>query len=113
MVSHRSDVAVEEVFRRCDAQDYAFLRARDQLNLERKAGRCFLGFQEGELAFPVTYKYQQNTSILERRPEKKLRAPAWCDRVLWRTKRLGVRLEAYGSAPELLPSDHKPVRRPR
>ena len=45
----------------------------------------------------MTYKYQQNTSILERRPEKKLRAPAWCDRVLWRTKRLGVRLEAYGS----------------
>ncbi len=32
---------------------------RDQLNLERAAGRSFHGFTEGPLTFPPTYKYQR------------------------------------------------------
>lgn len=30
-------------------------------------------------------RYQTGTDLYERRPDKKHRAPAWCDRVLWRS----------------------------
>ena len=91
----------------------AALRARDQLNIERAKGAAFAGFLEGQLSFPPTYKYQAGTSIYEQRPEKKLRAPAWCDRVLWRVAPgidvRHVRQLYYGAVEELLSSDHKPV----
>jgi hypothetical protein len=57
---------------------------RVQLNVERAAGRSFLGFHEGAITFPPTYKYIPGTDIYDERPEKAIRAPAWCDRVLWR-----------------------------
>lgn len=100
-----------ECFGRCDANDWDVLKAHDQLNIERAAGQVFVGFDEAPLAFPVTYKYQPGTSLLERRPEKKLRAPAWCDRVLWKTgESTRVSLKSYEAVMDLLPSDHKPVR---
>ena len=106
----RAAVATAEVFARADAGDLAFLLANDQLTVERAAGRVFEGFDEAPITFPVTYKYEPGSSRLERRPEKKLRAPAWCDRVLWRARSPGrVDARAYGSAAALLPSDHKPV----
>jgi phosphatidylinositol-bisphosphatase len=43
----------------------------------------FLDFEEGPLTFKPTYKYQPGTDLYEQRPDKKLRAPAWCDRILW------------------------------
>ena len=46
--------------------------------------------------FDPTYKYQPKTSLYEKRPDKKLRAPAWCDRVLWHAKNIGhVRQLSY------------------
>ncbi|KAH8052188.1 hypothetical protein JL722_10288 [Aureococcus anophagefferens] len=105
----REGIATAECFARAEARDDAFLLANDQLNLERAAGRVFAGFDEGPIGFPVTYKYEAGTSRLEQRPEKKLRAPAWCDRVLWKSRR-AVALEDYDSDMSLEPSDHKPVR---
>ncbi|GMF41351.1 unnamed protein product [Phytophthora fragariaefolia] len=82
----------------------------DQLTIERQRGNVLKGFQEGPLSFPPTYKFQAGTSEYEKRPEKKLRAPAWCDRVLWRAKtRSDVKLRCYTSVPALDLSDHKPV----
>jgi phosphatidylinositol-bisphosphatase len=46
----------------------------------------FEGFLEGQLDFAPTYKYQPGTSVYDTRPDKKVRCPAWCDRVLWRSK---------------------------
>jgi phosphatidylinositol-bisphosphatase len=60
--------------------DIAYLRARDQLNIERGKGTVFVGFHEGLIDFLPTYKFQPGTDEYEQRPEKKLRAPAWCDR---------------------------------
>ena len=51
------------------------------------------------------------------RAEKKVRTPAWCDRILWRTAPSGatltqtqtqIQLLDYGRSP-LNASDHKPV----
>ena len=96
-----------------DDGDLEQLRSRDQLNTERAAGRSFHGFVEAPLSFRPTYKFQPGTSSYESRPEKKLRAPAWCDRILWRaspgTDPAHVRQLFYGSVDGLQSSDHKPV----
>ena len=93
--------------------DLEQLRARDQLNVERAAQRAFCGFYEGALSFRPTYKFQAGTNLYEQRPDKKLRAPAWCDRILWRCSSdidpKYLRQLYYGSVDELLLSDHKPV----
>jgi len=110
-LNYRFDESVdtEECFAKIEAQDLEFLRRYDQLNMERSQGRVFVGFQEPVLNFPPTYKYQPGTLLYERRPEKKLRCPAWCDRVLWRAKDPSqVRCLTYRRA-ELCLSDHKPV----
>ena len=93
--------------------DLEQLRVRDQLNIERAAQRAFYGFHEAPLTFRPTYKFQAGTNLYEQRPDKKLRAPAWCDRILWRCSPdidpKYLRQLYYGSVDELLLSDHKPV----
>lgn len=77
-------VGLEEVFSRIESKDLKYLLQYDQLNVERAAGNVFEGFNEGEVTFSPTYKYIPGTSEYDRRPEKKQRPPAWCDRILWR-----------------------------
>jgi inositol polyphosphate 5-phosphatase INPP5B/F len=101
--------SIDQVFAMIEANELAQLRVKDQLNIERAKGNVFQGFSEGVLDFPPTYKYQPGTDLYDRRPEKKIRAPAWCDRILWRTLLAdGVRQMNYRCA-QLHPSDHKPV----
>jgi len=86
------------------------LRAIDQLNTERREGRAFQGFEEGVLNFVPTYKYQPGTDVFEQRPEKKLRAPAWCDRILWMAQDpQHVQQLTYNRSETPNCSDHKPV----
>lgn len=86
------------------------LRHLDQLNIERSAGRVFDSFEEGPLHFPPTYKYQPGTDMYEQRPDKKLRAPAWCDRILWAAQEpKHVQQLSYGRSERPNVSDHKPV----
>ncbi len=98
-----------EVFEIVKSGNWASLRSKDQLNIERDQGNVFQNFDEGTLKFPPTYKYQPGTDVYEQRPDKKLRAPAWCDRILWRTTNKDlVKLQVY-DAVRLNLSDHKPV----
>lgn len=86
------------------------LRPLDQLNIERSEGRAFQGFEEGVLNFVPTYKYQAGTDTFEQRPEKKLRAPAWCDRILWLSQEPAyVQQLTYKRSERPNFSDHKPV----
>lgn len=101
--------STDEVFNMIEDNELHHLRDKDQLNIERAKGNVFQGFDEGVLEFAPTYKYQPGTDMYDRRPEKKIRAPAWCDRVLWRSVNpRAVRQVNYRSA-QLHPSDHKPV----
>jgi inositol polyphosphate 5-phosphatase INPP5B/F len=107
-------ITTDEVFARVEAGDLAWLRENDQLNVERENGNVFQGFQEGfgdEVPpFEPTYKFQPKTSLYERRPDKKLRAPAWCDRILWLAKKFDhIEQLSYKSTMDLRISDHKPV----
>jgi hypothetical protein len=117
----QKEVTLEECYRRIKQNDLAFLRANDQLNTERAHGRCFSGFEEGTVNFLPTYKYIPGTDRYDNREDKKLRVPAWCDRILW-SCRAGndktvddsssiklVELEQYNRSGGIKISDHKPV----
>lgn len=88
-----------------DAQTYELLLQYDQLRQEMRRGKCFEGYTEGEIKFRPTYKYDPGTDNYD--SSEKQRAPAYCDRVLWK----GTRIEqlAYNSIMEIRQSDHKPV----
>ena len=102
-------LAVEEVLELAERGELSILKKNDQLNIERKANRVFKNFHEGELNFLPTYKYQPGTDSYEKRPDKKLRAPAWCDRILWMVQDPNHLKQLDYSRSELNVSDHKPV----
>lgn len=104
-------IPLEDVFQRIQSGDYQSLRDTDQLNIERARGNVFQEFNEGVLNFAPTYKYQPGTDEYDRRPEKKIRCPAWCDRVLWRVgkERSETVTQLTYQRAELRPSDHKPI----
>jgi hypothetical protein len=76
------------------SQDPASLQAtldsllpHDQLRLVQKQRKAFHdGWREGPITFLPTYKYDVGSMGMFDSSEKK-RAPSWCDRILYRTRR--------------------------
>lgn len=110
-LNYRVDESIptERVLQLSEAGMLDELIEHDQLNVERAAGRVFHDFEEGKLEFKPTYKYQPGTDMYEQRPDKKLRAPAWCDRILWLAQEPGHVAQLNYLRSELNCSDHKPV----
>lgn len=110
-LNYRVDESIptEKVIELSNANELNELRVNDQLNIERAQGRVFQGFEEGKLMFQPTYKYQPGTDLYECRPDKKLRAPAWCDRILWLAQEPSHVTQLTYERSELNISDHKPV----
>ncbi|KAK0591626.1 hypothetical protein LWI29_005046 [Acer saccharum] len=82
---------------------------KDQLKIEKDAGRVFRGWQEGKIYFAPTYKYSYNSDTYAGetiKTKNKRRTPAWCDRILWHGK--GIRQLSYIRGESRL-SDHRPV----
>ncbi|XP_004529466.1 type II inositol 1,4,5-trisphosphate 5-phosphatase [Ceratitis capitata] len=90
---------------RASPNAYDVLMKYDQLRIEMGKGNCFDGYSEGPIKFRPSYKYDIGTDNFD--SSEKQRAPAYCDRVLWK----GVRIEhlAYNCIMEIRKSDHKPV----
>ena len=86
-LNYRIDNSVpdEYVFQLIESDRIGELSELDQLNIEKDKGSVFEGFHEGILHFPPTYKFIRGTDTYDQRPDKKVRCPSWCDRVLWRT----------------------------
>ena len=110
-LNYRVDESIptEKVIDLSVANDLDELWINDQLNIERAANRVFSDFEEGKINFRPTYKYQPGTDLYDQRPDKKVRAPAWCDRVLWKAKESSHVTQISYSRSELNISDHKPV----
>ncbi len=107
-LNYRINLPLDEAYSYIERGDFRALTAFDQLLTEREAGNAFEKFVEGEINFSPTYKYLPGTSEYDRRPDKKRRIPAWCDRILW----LGtprVRQLFYRAETSLCISDHMPV----
>jgi phosphatidylinositol-bisphosphatase len=103
------EIDSELIFDQSINGEWEELKVVDQLNTERMLKNVFRDFEEGSLTFAPTYKYQPGTDFYENRPNFRLRAPAWCDRVLWRSiNPNAVKLLQYRRSI-LNSSDHKPV----
>jgi len=63
-------------------------------------------FEEANIAFPPTYKYNKGTDVFD--SSAKQRVPSWTDRVLWR-RNSQIKPLAYAVAPGFRHSDHRPV----
>ncbi|XP_072358001.1 type II inositol 1,4,5-trisphosphate 5-phosphatase isoform X2 [Scyliorhinus torazame] len=95
-----------EIIKKLIAQkDYAKLVKYDQLTKHMEESGVFQGFQEGNIHFQPTYKYDIGSDHWD--TSEKCRVPAWCDRILWKGSNI-VELE-YRSHMALKISDHKPV----
>ena len=106
----RESISASEVMEIVKRGGSSSLINRDQLKFEMEKKNVFHDYEEGQLDFLPTYKYQPGTDVYDCRSEKKLRAPAWCDRVLWKENSTinSVRQLNYRRA-ELNISDHKPI----
>eukprot|EP01134_Creolimax_fragrantissima_P003445 CFRG3445T1 len=90
--------------------DYERLLQKDQLKAVQATGQAFVDFEEGEIKFAPTYKYNVNTDIYD--TSEKQRTPAWTDRILWRISGesvLNCALQYYNRVDSIRTSDHRPV----
>ncbi|KAI3470388.1 hypothetical protein Pfo_027051 [Paulownia fortunei] len=113
------DEARDFVSQRC----FDWLRERDQLRAEMKAGNVFQGMREAVIRFPPTYKFEKHQPGLAGYDSgEKKRIPAWCDRILYRDSRSAsvstcsldcpvvASILQYEACMDVTDSDHKPVR---
>ena len=84
------------------------LQNDDQLRSQKDCGRIFRGFREAPILFKPSYKFDPGTMLWD--SSKKLRAPAWCDRVLVSSrKEIAVENTLYTCEYFSMHSDHRPV----
>ncbi|XP_031549420.1 inositol polyphosphate 5-phosphatase OCRL-like isoform X2 [Actinia tenebrosa] len=100
-----SDMDVEQTKILIEEGRLDVLLKKDQLLVQKQQENCFVGFNEGLITFKPTYKYNPGSDNWD--SSEKGRAPAWCDRILFRGN--NIKLIKYRSHPTLRISDHKPV----
>ncbi|KAL1566446.1 phosphoinositide 5-phosphatase [Salvia divinorum] len=91
-------------------KEWSLLLENDQLIAEMNKGRAFEEWHEELIEFAPTYKYDQNSDDYygtgQKMKVKRMRAPAWCDRIIWFGK--GLKQIQYNRVESRL-SDHRPV----
>lgn len=90
-----------------DSKQYHKLFEYDQLNKQMANGETFPFFDEMEIKFPPTYKFDNNTKTYD--SSDKQRIPAWTDRILSLSRGKILKQEVYDCDEEITFSDHRPV----
>ncbi|XP_027559657.1 phosphatidylinositol 3,4,5-trisphosphate 5-phosphatase 1 isoform X2 [Neopelma chrysocephalum] len=105
----------ENIIQKIRQQQYPELLAFDQLLLERKDQKVFLQFEEEEITFAPTYRFERGTRekyayTKQKATGMKYNLPSWCDRVLWKSyPMVHVVCQSYGCTTDIMTSDHSPV----
>ncbi|XP_072294353.1 phosphatidylinositol 3,4,5-trisphosphate 5-phosphatase 1 [Eucyclogobius newberryi] len=105
----------EYIVTKIKQQQYQELLGKDQLNMERSEGKVFLHFDEEEITFAPTYRFERYTRekyayTKAKATGTKYNLPSWCDRVLRKSYPLvHVICHAYGCTNDIMTSDHSPV----
>jgi len=90
-----------------EKKDWPLLLRNDQLIKEKAAGHILWEYEEAEILFQPTFKFEIGTNSYE---HKKGRIPSWCDRILWKSKiKNNITCYRYTSEMKYKISDHKPV----
>ncbi|XP_072496627.1 phosphatidylinositol 3,4,5-trisphosphate 5-phosphatase 1 isoform X1 [Notamacropus eugenii] len=105
----------ENIIQKIKQQQFSELLVHDQLLTERKEQKVFLHFEEEEITFAPTYRFERHTRekyayTKQKATGMKYNLPSWCDRVLWKSYPLvHVVCQSYGSTSDIMTSDHSPV----
>ncbi|XP_059805287.1 phosphatidylinositol 3,4,5-trisphosphate 5-phosphatase 1 isoform X3 [Hypanus sabinus] len=105
----------ENIVEKIKQQQYQELLAKDQLTIEKNDKKVFLQFQEEEITFPPTYRYERDSRdtynyTKQKATGVKYNLPSWCDRVLWKSyPKVHVMCQSYGCTTDIVTSDHSPV----
>lgn len=100
-----NDQVRQELALLANDQRLSRLLAYDQLLMEIHAKNAFKNFEESEITFKPTYKFDNYTNNYD--SSEKQRTPSWTDRILFKGRSLSPL--GYDSCPGVLFSDHKPV----
>ncbi|KAF9970324.1 hypothetical protein BGZ73_006993 [Actinomortierella ambigua] len=105
-LNYRIDLKYKDTIEQVSKQNWALLQANDQLLQQRVRNPQFAlrAFQEAELLFAPTYKYDPDTDVYD--TSAKHRTPAWCDRILWRGRHIR---QLFYRRCEVRVSDHRPI----
>ncbi|KAM3838183.1 phosphatidylinositol 3,4,5-trisphosphate 5-phosphatase 1-like [Diretmus argenteus] len=105
----------EHIVTKIKQQQYQELLSKDQLNTEKDEGKVFLHFDEEEITFAPTYRFERYTRekyayTKAKATGTKYNLPSWCDRVLRKSYPLvHVVCQSYGCTNDIMTSDHSPV----
>jgi len=105
-LNYRVDLSREDLMGNIEKKEWNQLYQADQLQREIGLKHVFENFKEGFPGFLPSYKFDSGTDNYD--SSRKMRLPAYCDRVLWRDDP-AITILDYQSHLNLKISDHKPV----
>lgn len=108
-MNYRIDMRRDAIVADIASGNFTRLLSQDQLLKEMKNNRAFRlrSFTEGPLDFAPTYKYDRRSDEYD--TSEKRRAPAWCDRILWRSREPERVQQLHYRRHEANVSDHRPI----
>uniref|UniRef100_A0A0E0DZ91 Inositol polyphosphate-related phosphatase domain-containing protein n=1 Tax=Oryza meridionalis TaxID=40149 RepID=A0A0E0DZ91_9ORYZ len=110
-LNYRVSLSYDETRTLLEDNDWDALLEKDQLLIEREAGRVFRGWNEGKICFAPTYKYTHNSDAYAgetAKSKKKRRTPAWYAGRRRRPPQAVGTIQPWIPAVELFFSDHFP-----
>ncbi|KAG9338679.1 hypothetical protein JZ751_025517 [Albula glossodonta] len=114
-LNYRLDLDVQDILRHVSKREFSELMYADQLTRERHKRKAFLNFNEEQIVFPPTYRYERGSRDCYLWQKYKttgvrVNVPSWCDRVLWKSyPETHICCTSYGCTDDIITSDHSPV----
>lgn len=105
--NYRIGLPIDQVKSMIEVKNFHKLFEFDQLNKQMANGETFPFFDEMEIKFPPTYKFDNNTKTYD--TSDKQRVPAWTDRILSLSRGKILKQEVYDCEEDIIFSDHRPV----